>query len=121
VIIDQLQEVVLLEFDNPGLETKTEMRGILSCTTRKHVTFAHPFLLPTLGEEQPAGSYLVETDEELAQSLSFPAYKRVRTIIYLHAAGDAYVTGSASIDPGELESALERDGRTANTEGHPCR
>jgi len=98
------------------------IHGTISKTTKQTVTFAQPFLLPTLGEEQPAGSYLIEIDEELIQSLSFIAYKRVRTTIYLHAAGDAYVTGAATIDPRELEKALELDGEVslrATDEGRP--
>lgn len=77
--------------------------------TKQNVTFSRPFLLPTLGEEQPAGSYLIEIDEELIQSLSFIAYRRVRTTIYLHAAGDANITGAATIDARELEAALAAD------------
>jgi len=86
----------------------------ISRTTKQIVTFAHPSNLPALGEEQPVGSYLLEIDEELIQSLSFPAYKRVRTTIYLHAAGDAYITGAATIDPRELEKALELDRQTCD-------
>ena len=43
-------------------------------TTSKTVTFAHPFNLSGVDEVQPAGTYAVETDEELLQTLSIPAY-----------------------------------------------
>ena len=45
-------------------------------TTVKTVTFARPFTLRgRLEEELPAGPYLVETDEELIEPLSFIAYR----------------------------------------------
>ena len=45
-------------------------------TTVKTVTFARPFTLRGRQEEElPAGPYLVETDEELIEPLSFIAYR----------------------------------------------
>jgi hypothetical protein len=41
-------------------------------TTSRTVTFIHPFNLSGMDKEQPAGTYTVETDEELLQTLSFP-------------------------------------------------
>jgi hypothetical protein len=38
-------------------------------TTSKTVTFMHPFILTGTDEVQPAGTYTVETDEELLQPL----------------------------------------------------
>lgn len=80
-------------------------------TTERIVTFAHPFFLTALGEDQPAGDYTIETEEELLQAASFPAYRRVATRIYLHAPGDERITGIATIDPDELDDALRKDGR----------
>ncbi len=45
-------------------------------TTSKTVTFTHPFNLSGMDKAQPAGTYTVETDEELLQTLSLPAYRR---------------------------------------------
>jgi hypothetical protein len=42
-------------------------------TTSKTVTFMHPFSLTGTDEVQPAGTYTVETDEELLQPSSLPA------------------------------------------------
>jgi len=39
-------------------------------TTSKTVTFRHPFNLTGTDEVQPAGTYTVETDEELLQPSS---------------------------------------------------
>ncbi len=88
-----------------------------SRTTSKTVTFARPFRLDGLDGIQPAGSYTVETDEELLQALSFPAYRRIDTRIRLPVAGSDQVT---RIDPAELEAALARDGKSGSSlEGRP--
>jgi hypothetical protein len=50
-------------------------------TTKSVVTFARPFRLDGMDEALPAGTYEVETDEELLQGVSFPAYRRVATIM----------------------------------------
>jgi hypothetical protein len=73
------------------------------------VTFARPFFLTALGADQSAGDYTIETDEELLLDMSFPAYRRVATRIFLHAPGDDRITGIATIDPEELEEALLKD------------
>jgi len=50
-------------------------------TTSKTVTFMHPFSLTGTDEAQPAGTYTVETDEELLQPSSLPAYRRIATLL----------------------------------------
>src|SRR5947209_2852295 len=52
-------------------------------TTSKTVTFIHPFSLTGTDEVQPAGTYTVETDEELLEPSSFPAYRRIATLLRL--------------------------------------
>jgi hypothetical protein len=47
-------------------------------TTSKTVTLLHPFNLTGMDNVQPAGTYTVETDEELLEPLSFPAYRRIQ-------------------------------------------
>jgi hypothetical protein len=85
-------------------------------TSVETVTFRHAFTLSGAEEEQPAGRYLVETDEELLQSLSFPAYRRLAT--YIHLAGRPNSNETArvvDINPAELSSALARDGFAQNS------
>ena len=41
-------------------------------TKRETLTFAHPFLLKSIGRSLPPGAYDVLTDEELIEGLSFP-------------------------------------------------
>ncbi len=82
-------------------------------TTRmseKTVTFRRPFVLGGFDEVLPAGAYGVETDEELLEGISFPAYRRILTVIRLHAKpSHPGVTQTLTIDPNELDAALERD------------
>jgi hypothetical protein len=46
-------------------------------TSNKTVTFRRPFVLGGFDEVLPAGAYCVETDEELLEGMSFPAYRRI--------------------------------------------
>jgi hypothetical protein len=77
-------------------------------TTSKTVTFAHPFLLNGIDRILPAGDYRVATDEELIEELSFPAYRRVSTMIFVPAQSASSVE-MVAIDPQELRTAQERD------------
>jgi hypothetical protein len=72
----------------------------------KTVVFQRPFVLPGLEGLQPAGSYVVETEEELLDMASFVAWKRVATAIKLISAGSIEYW---PIDPGKLNEALQRD------------
>ena len=78
-------------------------------TSRKTVTFTRPFSLSGI-EVQPAGTYAVETDEELLPGVSFPAYRRIASLIFLRSqAGGAVVEEIANVDPLELQAAQEWD------------
>ncbi len=77
-------------------------------TSRKSITFTRPFSLSGIDGVQPAGTYTVETDEELLPGLSFPAYRRLATLMVLRSRGGAPVE-VANIDPLELQAAQERD------------
>jgi len=80
-------------------------------TTKSTVTFTRPFSLSGFDGEQPAGSYSVETDEELLDGMSFPAYRRMATMMQLNtsSSGRGGVLQVAVIDPGQLEAALAAD------------
>jgi hypothetical protein len=79
-------------------------------TSRKTVTFTRPFSLTGIDEVQPAGSYTVETDEEELPGASFPAYRRIATLILLRSRrGGRILEEVISIDPLELQAAQERD------------
>ena len=82
---------------------------MLSRTNRETVTFCHPFFLSGIDGVQPAGTYTVETDEELIDGLSIPVYRRIATVILLPApAGGPVLFQVATIDPLELAEARQR-------------
>jgi hypothetical protein len=87
-------------------------------TTKSTVTFKRPFSLSGFDGEQPAGSYSVETDEELLEGVSFPAYRRMATMMQLEAParGSGGSVQVAVIDPDELAAALATDA-THNPDG----
>jgi hypothetical protein len=89
--------------------TESRSQSMTSRTSSKIVTFSHPFMLSGIGGIQPAGTYTVETEEELIQELSFPAYRRTATLMFLLQPGSGTLAQIATIDPLELEVALERD------------
>jgi hypothetical protein len=80
-------------------------------TTKKTVTFTRPFSLSGFDGEQPAGSYSVETDEELLDGVSFAAYRRMATMMQLDAKSGSHggVLQVAVIDPLQLAAALAAD------------
>jgi hypothetical protein len=79
-------------------------------TSKKTVTFRRPFVLGGFDEVLAAGAYIVETDEELLEGISFPAYRRILTLIHLPATPSRPgLTRTLTIDPNELDAALKRD------------
>jgi len=86
-------------------------------TTRQAITFDQPFALTAVDEVQPAGTYTVDVDEELIEGLSFLAYRRVATTIYLPVPrGGAGSVQAVRVDPGELVAGSRHDtGRTSGS------
>jgi hypothetical protein len=82
---------------------------MLTRTQRSTFIFARPFRLATEARLQPAGTYLVETEEELLDGLSFPAYRRIGMTITLQSA-PAGATGQAvSVDAADFIRAQDAD------------
>jgi len=78
-------------------------------TTSKILTFRRPFKLSGVDDMQPAGNYVVETDEEQLDT-SVLAYRRLATLIRLPGTpGTAEVGRVIDINPQELEAVLEND------------
>jgi hypothetical protein len=79
-------------------------------TTKKTVSFSNPFSFRNLSEVLPAGDYLVETDEDLLLGLSFSAYIRIATRIYIPGTQkNTQLKRALTITPEELEMVLVRD------------
>ncbi|HUW72456.1 MAG TPA: hypothetical protein VMW05_00235 [Methyloceanibacter sp.] len=77
-------------------------------TTTKNVTFRRPFYLKGIDRSLPPGDYRVVTEEELIEGLSFSAYHRVSTVIFVPAPSGSAVE-MVTIEPADLEAAQERD------------
>ncbi len=80
-------------------------------TTRKTVTFAHPFLLKGVDRTLPPGGYEVLTDEELIEGLSFPVYRRISTIIIVPGQSHRAVE-MVTVDPLDLQATQAQDAAT---------
>ena len=77
-------------------------------TTEKIVTFHRPFCLNGVDRVLPPADYRVVTDEELIEGLSFAAYHRVSTVIFVPTPSGAGVE-MVTIDPLDLEAAQDQD------------
>jgi len=83
-------------------------------TSQTTVTFTRPFSLSGLDEAQAAGTYTLQTHEESLPGLSFIAWRRTATLIFLPSRpGGAFVEQLVEIDPLELEAAQARDAAIA--------
>ncbi|WP_072391501.1 hypothetical protein [Hyphomicrobium sp. CS1GBMeth3] len=79
-------------------------------TTRSTAVFNSAFTLGGIDGELPAGSYRIESEEELIEGLSFVAFRRVETTIELPAIGSvSHKRQVVAIDPLDLAMAQERD------------
>ncbi|MFN4140965.1 MAG: hypothetical protein ACK4HL_03915 [Aestuariivirga sp.] len=79
-------------------------------SSRDMITFHHSFSLAGLDALQPPGTYMVITEEEEIPGLSFQAWRRIATQIYLPAIGvDSGKEQVVTIDPRELAQAQKRD------------
>jgi hypothetical protein len=84
-------------------------------TTSTTVAFRRPFRLKGVDRLLPPASYRVVTDEELIEGLSFPAYHRVRTAIFVPAP-TGFAIEMATIDPTDLQAAQEQDAAMPDAE-----
>ncbi len=77
-------------------------------TTTNTVTFHRPFSLRGVDHLLPPADYRVVTEEELLEGLSFTAYHRVSTVIFVPGQSGAAVE-MVAIDPLDLRAAQDRD------------
>jgi hypothetical protein len=89
-------------------------------TRDKTWAFRKPFSLKGVDHPLPAGNYRVTTDEELIESLSFPVYRRVATMIFVPGAGQrAASVEMVTIDPADLKAAWDNDAAAERAAGDP--
>jgi hypothetical protein len=71
---------------NTALAEGRLRKAVMTIRSRREtVTFKHPFRIRGIDRLLPAGSYEVITDEEMIEGLSFPAFRRVATMIRIPA------------------------------------
>ncbi len=75
-------------------------------TTRKSMTFSAPFHLPGFEALLPAGTYVVETDEEAIEGQFRTALRRTATTVRIQIGA---TIEHHQVDPQDLEAALRRD------------
>jgi hypothetical protein len=79
-------------------------------TDRTTVSFLKPFSLRDLEGVQPAGDYIVETDNEVIEGLSRVAYRRVATLLTIPSvSAPRGLSERVSVDPTDLDAALMKD------------
>jgi hypothetical protein len=77
-------------------------------TIHRTITFLQPFYLKGVDRLLPPGDYSVVTDEELIEGLSFSAYHRVSTAIFVPAPSGSAIE-MVTIDPLDLQAAQDQD------------
>ena len=83
---------------------------MMNRTVTTQVTFRHPFRIDGIAETQPAGNYIVETEEEQLQAVSFLAWHRLETAIRLpRQPGGPMDDQVVTVDPKALEASLVLD------------
>jgi len=75
--------------------------------TSETVTFTQPFQIEENAAFLPPGAYVVDTEEELVDDISFPVWRRIATVMCIIRAG---ATEHVAIDPEVLRAALAYDG-----------
>jgi hypothetical protein len=76
---------------------------------RETITFQHPFRIRGVDRLLPSGAYEVITDEEMIEGLSFPAFRRIATMIMVPAAEQSLTMEMISIGSVDLSDAQRMD------------
>ena len=82
---------------------------MLTRPQRSTLVFARPFSVNGEVWRQPAGTYIVATEEELLEGLSFPAYRRIAMTITLQSAPAGTVVQALSVNPEDLARVHDAD------------
>jgi len=82
-------------------------------TTQTVARFTSPFLLPGFDAPQPAGEYRVDEDEQLIETSTHIAWRRVGAFVFLPALGSRNPTQQmVPVTPADLDAALQKDKET---------
>lgn len=81
---------------------------------RETITFRHPFRIRGIERLLPAGAYEIVTDEETIEGLSFPAWRRIATMITVPGEAVRGSTELLSIGSVDLADAQRMDASVAH-------
>lgn len=87
---------------------------MITRSRRETIIFRHPFQIRGVDRLLPAGDYEVVTNEEAIDGLSFPAWRRVATLIMVPTEDRAGSTEMLSIGSVDLANAQQTDACLAN-------
>ncbi|WP_176599419.1 MULTISPECIES: hypothetical protein [Sphingobium] len=87
---------------------------MISQTTHKSVIFSEPFQLPEFETPLPAGTYDVETEEEVLEGNVHTALRRIATTLRIR---NGAAIERHPVDPEQLDAAWERDQKAARAGG----
>lgn len=87
---------------------------MISQTTHKSVIFSEPFQLPEFETSLPAGTYDVETEEEVLEGNVHTAFRRRTTTLRIR---NGAAIERHPVNPEHLDAAWERDQRAARAAG----
>tara|TARA_B110000977_G_C10797133_1_gene384839 strand:+ start:338 stop:610 length:273 start_codon:yes stop_codon:yes gene_type:complete len=80
------------------------------------IDFAHSFVIKSHNETFPAGSYVLESYDELIDGISFIAYRTLQTFMRISTAKNGVVTQRIlEVDRAEIDAALLADTKAKNT------
>ena len=82
---------------------------------REDLVFSHPFRLRGWKDPHPAGTYALETEEELIEGLSFAAYRRVATTLTRETTPGGHCRQVIPVEPADLEAAVAAERLLAGT------
>jgi hypothetical protein len=88
---------------------------MITRTRRTTSSFLRPFRLRGVDHLLPPGTYEVLTEEELIEDLSFPAYRRVSTVMVVPGLS-ASALEMVTIDPIDLAAAQDLDASPPDVE-----
>jgi hypothetical protein len=83
-------------------------------TRRAIYIFSKPFRLESSGKSHAAGPYAIETEEEMIEGLSFPAYRHVATTMIPQQRALWQPIEVYQVDRNELADAIAASGSPGN-------
>lgn len=89
-------------------------------STSEVVELRHPFIIVAYPGVMPAGRYIIQTEEEMADGASSPAWRPVSMTISRYGLASGRVVRALPIDPAELDALLAAEARRLARQASKC-